>query len=496
MAWFGLFQPQALPKEIRDKMNHRIECGLKQFLAGCQFVGPESIADLPVFERHELVLGRWLGSGGFNTVYEIKSIHSKEEETEERRKHLIDTCCCRGDQQQQQQPRNNKLVMKHIHFHSVQRPSRFKQAAIDLAVEAHILASISHPHVLRIRGTSRFRYKDGRPDGFFLLLDRLEETLEVRMKKWGRQLKRRRQPANNLFADRIDIARDLASGLVYLHDRGVIYRDLKPTNIGFDFLGRVKLFDFGLSREMPSGERGDAFQMSGQIGTQRYISKEVCLGLPYNQTTDVYSLSLVIWEMLALEKPYRGMNQEQHYELVIEGEARPSLSEAWPYGIRALLDGGWAQDWRMRPSMNEFYILLLQEVDELRVNMDMVSEQEQQRSFRGCMEFSSSKEIFMDNNDKSQRHPPPQAKPFPSSIGEESEATEDDSTIASRDSYSVSTPMTPLPPSLATAKTLGAKPVTDESWFHDMENDRSIMPNITEQDDWWSWLGYGTKGNK
>jgi serine/threonine protein kinase len=58
-----------------------------------------------------------------------------------------------------------------------------------------------------------------------------------------------------LFAGRLQVGRDIASALSYLHEHGVIYRDLKPGNIGFDANSVVKLFDFGLSRELPHSEQ-------------------------------------------------------------------------------------------------------------------------------------------------------------------------------------------------------------------------------------------------
>ncbi|KAK1735037.1 protein kinase family protein [Skeletonema marinoi] len=77
------------------------------------------------------------------------------------------------------------------------------------------------------------------------------------------------------LGSRLRVAASLASAVDYLHSQGVIYRDLKTDNVGFDRNGNLKLFDFGMARFMP--RHGDAcedvFEMTG-LGTPRYTSPE------------------------------------------------------------------------------------------------------------------------------------------------------------------------------------------------------------------------------
>jgi serine/threonine protein kinase len=115
--------------------------------------------------------------------------------------------------------------------------------------EAKFLASLSHPNIIKLRGmaaagTSGFASMEER--GYFLLLDRLQCTLEHKIEHWknfGKAIitqgdKRGRQ----LLAERVHVAFDVAAALSYLHVNHVIYRDLKPDNIGFDIRGTCQLY--------------------------------------------------------------------------------------------------------------------------------------------------------------------------------------------------------------------------------------------------------------
>lgn len=82
-------------------------------------------------------------------------------------------------------------------------------------------------------------------------------------------------------------------------------------------------------------------------GSLRYMAPEVAMGRPYHTSCDVYSLSLVVWEMLALKRPYRSSvckDEAAFKQKVFEGRARPPLPSHWPSTVREVLSGGWAHD--------------------------------------------------------------------------------------------------------------------------------------------------------
>ncbi|CAN0455535.1 unnamed protein product, partial [Hapterophycus canaliculatus] len=132
-------------------------------------------------------------------------------------------------------------------------------------------------------------------------------------------------------------------------------RDLKPTNIGLCAAGHVKVFDLGLSvvQETREGNINQKYQMSGMAGSKRFMSPEVCNGLPYNEKVDVYSFAIVLWELCALHKPFKGMSVADHYREVISGGLRPPLDPRWPAGLRHLLGACWHENPDRRPSIAE-----------------------------------------------------------------------------------------------------------------------------------------------
>ena len=100
---------------------------------------------------------------------------------------------------------------------------------------------------------------------------------------------------------KIRIIQGMASGLSYLHSRAILHRDIKPDNVMMDFNGEVKIIDFGMSKmkEMHQQSQG----ASTKCGTQHWISPEKDQGKPSSAASDVYSLGLVIANVLLLQTP-------------------------------------------------------------------------------------------------------------------------------------------------------------------------------------------------
>lgn len=219
-------------------------------------------------------------------------------------------------------------------------------------------------------GTSGFSTMKER--GYFLLLDRLQCTLEHKIDHWknfDRAIGMDGRKGNAFLAERLHVAFDVAAALSYLHSQNVIYRDLKPDNIGFDVRGDVKIFDFGLAKELdPSLRHGctEFYELSGNTGSLRYMSPEVARCEPYNLTADVYSFGLLLWQVCSLMLPYDGMNRQDHSELVVYGNERPPLDSAWSTPLRILMKRAWEPDPSVRPSMESIYKILRREICALR----------------------------------------------------------------------------------------------------------------------------------
>jgi serine/threonine-protein kinase len=157
--------------------------------------------------------------------------------------------------------------------------------------EARTVASLSHPNIVTVidRGEQDaqqfivFEYVDG---------ENLKRLIE------------RNGPAP---VDRaLELAIEIARGLESAHERGLVHRDVKPQNVLLNGDGRAKVTDFGIAREIDV-QRGMT-QTGTVLGTSDYISPEQAQGLRVDEHTDVYSLGVVLYELLAGELPFRGDN--------------------------------------------------------------------------------------------------------------------------------------------------------------------------------------------
>ena len=139
---------------------------------------------------------------------------------------------------------------------------------------------------------------------------------------------------------------------------------MKPDNLGFNSYDEVKLFDFGLAKELPESDRdsdGLYRNMTGFTGAIRYMAPEVGQRRNYNLSADVYSWTMLLWHIMALEPPLGLYTPHMMIDRVFEKGHRPVISEKWPGQIQDLLRRGWNQDVQARPSMRQ----IMQELDGL-----------------------------------------------------------------------------------------------------------------------------------
>lgn len=342
---------------------------------------------IAILEIDELVQGRLLGTGGFCNVHEIRSISlNKEAEASvyipaERlhRRQLKATTKSKNGQR--------RYVVKSIKPERMEPKKSFMTAAYDLEMEARILSKIRHPNIIRLRGIAlgglgAFAATQ-RHDGYFLILDRLDETLKDRIISWKRREKalssrpnmfanvmsnhqdRIERQKQQLFLERLTVAMDIASALEYLHSNAIIYRDLKSVNCGFDSDGNVCIFDFGLARPLPGDTMEDTYKMSGKAGTTRYMAPEVFLCQPYSLKADVFSFAHLLHEILSGKVPYENYTKGDYKQRVVKRGVRPKIDKSWPVEIQELLTKGWAGDMDERPTMAQVRETLANVVSDL-----------------------------------------------------------------------------------------------------------------------------------
>src|SRR4051812_21005187 len=188
--------------------------------------------------------------------------------------------------------------------------------------EARAVAQLSHPHIVGVIDAGE---EDGRP---YIVFEYVEgETLKDRIRRLGRL------PIDEAIAYAIEIARALGAA----HGRGIVHRDVKPQNVLVDEEGSAKVTDFGIARSIDdSGLTADG----RVLGTTDYVSPEQALGHDVNGQSDIYSLGVVLYEMLTGDVPFHGENQVSvamkhvREDLPDVSKRRPDVSA----GLAAILD--------------------------------------------------------------------------------------------------------------------------------------------------------------
>ena len=153
--------------------------------------------------------------------------------------------------------------------------------------EAQNAAGLSHPYIVSI-------YDRGEAEGtYYIAMEYIE----------GRTLKElivARGPSPIGIA--IDYSRQILSALRFAHRNGIVHRDIKPHNVIVDSDGRVKVMDFGIARAGTS----QMTEAGSIIGTAQYLSPEQARGAPVDQTSDLYSTGIVLYELLTGSVPFNG----------------------------------------------------------------------------------------------------------------------------------------------------------------------------------------------
>lgn len=378
--------------------------------------------------RKDVELGKVLGKGGFCIVYEAflpslipqdpctSTITSSNEEngikgeTTEKEPAIsasppasvavsvpTDHATDHDEEDKNSENNHQHYCVKFLKPSVLSERKKFARGIADLAIEAHFLASLNHPHILKIRGVSQsFQlYKPSSPSylsdlthdaglegGCFLLLDQLAVTLDKKISgewkekqfHWNSFLNRtvhdiRGTKRKNFRLERITVALQLAQAMQYLHQHNICYRDLKPDNIGFDLHDSLKLFDFGLAKELKDYKRhvDGTYQLTANTGSKRYMAPEVATRERYNLSVDVFSYGILFWEICSLEKPFDGFTEVQHMSLVVQRGHRPRLDilKNWPISVKHIISRCWHPISGERPTFRQVVNALIQVQNEM-----------------------------------------------------------------------------------------------------------------------------------
>lgn len=197
-------------------------------------------------------------------------------------------------------------VLRPEFAHNTELRAKFKK-------EAQLLCSLDHPGIVKF-----LNYVE-KPEGVFLIMEYVKGiTLEEFIKhKNGLIVESKAYP----------MLRDILDAFEYAHSKGIVHQDIKPSNIIIQEDGHIKIMDFGIARIVSEVQQNTAV-----MGTPEYMSPEQIYGKPVDGRSDIYSLGVLIHNMLTGKAPYDSTRlTEQEIKRRVVKEELPRMVDYYPY---------------------------------------------------------------------------------------------------------------------------------------------------------------------
>ncbi|OVE78795.1 hypothetical protein BVY00_01955, partial [bacterium G20] len=207
---------------------------------------------------------------------------------------------------------DRKVALKFLPPHLTKDKSaveRFKR-------EAQAAAALNHPNIVTIHEIGEYE------DQTYIAMEHVD----------GHSLREEIEKGPIEAEKVVNVVTQICEGLKEAHDADIVHRDIKPENIVIDKSGRVKILDFGLARMKGVSK---LTKESSTLGTVKYMSPEQLKGETVDQRTDIWSLGVVMYEMLTGEVPFKGeyeqavvysiLNEEVSQQLGIPKDLGPTI---------------------------------------------------------------------------------------------------------------------------------------------------------------------------
>ena len=212
---------------------------------------------------------------------------------------------------------NRRVAVKELHMPPGSTPQQLADRVSRFGREIHAVSQMNHPNIMTVFTAS---VDDGRS---YMAMEYLD----------GITLRKEIDNSGFIPVEKaVEIIAAILGGLAHAHDKGVVHRDIKPDNIQLTSDGGVKITDFGIARL--------TFQpnltMDGQVfGTPSYMSPEQVVGKEIDQRTDLFSVGVMLYEMLTGNKPFQGDNVIAITHAIVN--ASPPATTQIPQGIYAVI---------------------------------------------------------------------------------------------------------------------------------------------------------------